>query len=127
MLVPVIVIGCRPHPGAFGAVTGATAVNAHPSVVAPVAPLAPSTATRYVVPLVTAKVIVRSFAPLGWLLVGTGASDPMDAPVYAPSSVGKVLLLVAKVTLPAPGATQRYQMECAPPLPCDGSPGSCVE
>jgi hypothetical protein len=58
-LVPVTVIGARPHPGALGAVTGATAVKFQSSEVVPLAPLTPSMAIMYAVPLVAAKVMVR--------------------------------------------------------------------
>ena len=116
-LVPVTVMGVRLQPGAPGAVMGATAVKFQPSDVAPLAPLRPSMAIMYAVPLVTAKVMVRYVWPVGAVPVAFVVSDATDPPVYAPSSVANALPLVENVTLPSPGATQRYQVECAPPLP----------
>jgi hypothetical protein len=80
-LVPATVIGARPHPGASGAVMGATAVKFQPSELAPLAPFTPSMAIMYVVPLVAAKVMVRYVWPVGDVPVAFVVSEATDPPV----------------------------------------------
>ena len=91
--------------------------------------LNPSTAIRYVVPWVAAK-LIWLWRLVFWVMSSLAAIwvRPFTAvPVYAASTVSKPDPVVSMVAWPVTGAVQRYQTEAPPELPAWlGSPASLV-
>src|SRR5262249_47744395 len=87
-----------------------------PSAMLPVSPLYPSMAMEYVVPLCATNVIALCSESPKSSSLSISVSAPTDDPVYAASSVSKLLPAVLKVIGPLIGDVQLYQTD-APPEP----------